>query len=209
MLRIRAISLTSEKWESIRDRGVVSVSPIMSPIHTKTQTVKTINKDIVTQTNVPVRPWRQNRHSNPKGWQPALLTDEDPVLQAGARDISRPPVEGPPARPPKPMLTQYRLEFLQVKVRFRAPREYALKKVEKVECTHHAWDPPDGVLGGPSDPGPAPKCRAQDREPEKPPRSRHRCKPTRVYLQAGAWVQAHGTRRGRALGAGARGVAAS
>ena len=51
MLRIRALSLTSEKWESIRDRGVVSVSPIMSPIHTKTQTVKTINKDPTTQTN--------------------------------------------------------------------------------------------------------------------------------------------------------------
>ena len=72
MLRIRALSLTSKKWEGIRDRGVVSVSPIMSPIHTKTQTVKTINKgpttqtnavnkDIVTQTKVPMRPQRQNR----------------------------------------------------------------------------------------------------------------------------------------------------
>ena len=79
MLRIRALSLTSEKWESIRDRGVVSVSPIVSPIHNKTQTVKTINKDrttqtnakkvnkdIVTQTNVPVRPQRQNR-KQPEG----------------------------------------------------------------------------------------------------------------------------------------------
>ena len=74
MLRIQALSLISEKWENIRDRGVVSVSPIMSPIHTKAQTVmtvnkdtvtqtntQTVNKDIVAQTNVPVRPWRQNR----------------------------------------------------------------------------------------------------------------------------------------------------
>uniref|UniRef100_A0A8I3MWC7 Zinc finger protein 599 n=2 Tax=Canis lupus familiaris TaxID=9615 RepID=A0A8I3MWC7_CANLF len=32
-------------------------------------------------------------------------------------------------------------------------------------------------------------CCAQDCESEKPPRSRHRCKHTRVYLQARAWVQ--------------------
>ena len=64
-----------------------------------------------------------------------LLTDEDPVLQAGARDVSsRPPVDGPPARPPKPMPTQYRLEFLQVKVQFRALREYARKRWKKLSA---------------------------------------------------------------------------
>ena len=48
---------------------------------TATQTsVGTVNKDIVTQTNVPVRGGDQTE-SNPKGWQPALLTDEDPCLR--------------------------------------------------------------------------------------------------------------------------------
>ena len=43
-------------------------------------------------------------------------TDEDPVLQAGERDVSsRPPVDGLSVRLPKLMSTQYRLEFLQVK----------------------------------------------------------------------------------------------
>lgn len=45
-----------------------------------------------------------------------------------------------------------------------------------------------------------PLCCAQDCESEKPPRSRHRCKHTRVYLQARAWVQVHPTQRSRDLG---------
>ena len=45
---------------------------------TATQTsVGTVNKDIVTQTNILVV-HRDKTESNPKGWQPALLTDEDP-----------------------------------------------------------------------------------------------------------------------------------
>ena len=44
ILRIRALSLTSEKWESVRDKGVVCVYPIMSPVHTKAQTVMTVKK---------------------------------------------------------------------------------------------------------------------------------------------------------------------
>ena len=44
MLRIQALSLTSEKWESIKDKGVVCVCPVMSPVHTKAQTVMTVNK---------------------------------------------------------------------------------------------------------------------------------------------------------------------
>ena len=36
-------------------------------------------------------------------------------------------------------------------------------------------------------------CCAQDCESEKPPRSRHQCKHTRVYLQARACVQVHPT----------------
>ena len=42
-------------------------------------------------------------------------------------------------------------------------------------------------------------CCAQDCESEKPPRSRHRCKHTRVYLQARAWVQVYPTQRSRDL----------
>ena len=44
MLRIRALSLTSEKWESIRDKGMVCICPIMFPVHTKAQTVMTVHK---------------------------------------------------------------------------------------------------------------------------------------------------------------------
>ena len=40
---------------------------------------------------------------------------------------------------------------------------------------------------------------AQDCKSEKPPRSRHRCKHTRVYLQARAWVQIYPTLRSRDL----------
>ncbi|CAD7694358.1 unnamed protein product [Nyctereutes procyonoides] len=39
------------------------------------------------------------------------------------------------------------------------------------------------------------ECCAQDCESEKPPRSRHRCKHTRVYSQAGAWLQVYPTQR--------------
>ena len=39
----------------------------------------TVNKDTVTQTNIPVC-HGDKTESNPKGWQQALLTDEDPVL---------------------------------------------------------------------------------------------------------------------------------
>ena len=42
-------------------------------------------------------------------------------------------------------------------------------------------------------------CCAQDCESEKPLRSRHRCKRTRVYLQAQACVQVHPTQRSRDL----------
>ena len=42
-------------------------------------------------------------------------------------------------------------------------------------------------------------CCAQDCESEKPPRSRHRCKYTRVYLQARAWVQVYPTQQSRDL----------
>ena len=41
---------------------------------------------------------------------------------------------------------------------------------------------------------------AQDCESEKPPRSQHRCKLTRVYLQARACVQVYPTQRSRDLG---------
>ncbi|XP_038412282.1 uncharacterized protein LOC102156984 isoform X1 [Canis lupus familiaris] len=43
------------------------------------------------------------------------------------------------------------------------------------------------------------ECCAQDRESEKPPRRRHRCKHTRVYSQARAWLQVHPTQRSRDL----------
>ena len=64
------------------------------------------------------------------------LTDEDPVLKGqGARDVSsRPLVDGPPARLPKPMPTWYRLEFLQGKVQFRALRKYVHKRWKKLSA---------------------------------------------------------------------------
>ncbi|KAM8963806.1 uncharacterized protein AAEQ78_013166 isoform 2-T4 [Lycaon pictus] len=43
-------------------------------------------------------------------------------------------------------------------------------------------------------------CCAEDYVSEEPPRSRHRCKHTRVYLQARAWIQEHPTQRSRDLG---------
>ena len=46
---------------------------------------------------------------------------------------------------------------------------------------------------------PSGHCCAQDCESEKPPRSQHRCKHTRVYLQARTWVQVYPTQRSRDL----------
>ena len=43
------------------------------------------------------------------------------------------------------------------------------------------------------------ECCAQDCESEKPPRSRHRCKHTRVYFHARACVQVYPTQRSRDL----------
>ena len=42
-------------------------------------------------------------------------------------------------------------------------------------------------------------CCAQDCESEKPPRSPHRCKYTRVDLQPQAWVQVYPTQQSRIL----------
>lgn len=42
-------------------------------------------------------------------------------------------------------------------------------------------------------------CCAQYCESEKPPRSLHRCKYVRVYLQARAWVQVYSTQQIRGL----------
>ena len=42
-------------------------------------------------------------------------------------------------------------------------------------------------------------CCAQDGESEKPLRSRHRCKHTRVVLQTRAWVQVYATQWNRDL----------
>ena len=47
--------------------------------------------------------------------------------------------------------------------------------------------------------GSRPWSCAQDCKYEKPPRSQHRCKHTRVYLQAPAWVQIYPTLRSRDL----------
>ena len=55
-----SLSLTSEKWESIREWGGV-VSPHYVPVHTQAQAVVMIIKDPTTQTNILVWLQRQNR----------------------------------------------------------------------------------------------------------------------------------------------------